>query len=67
MSSGAQTVLAVPDEEIVRTFQETGSNDCFAELFARYRKKVFSACRGFFSDSASAEDAGSAKSFMKER
>ena len=57
MSSGAQTVLAIPDEEIVRTFQETGSNDCFAELFVRYRKKVFSACRGFFADSAPAEDA----------
>jgi RNA polymerase sigma-70 factor (ECF subfamily) len=57
MSSGAQTVLAIPDEEIVRTFQETGSNDCFAELFARHRKKVFSACRGFFADSAAAEDA----------
>ena len=57
MSSGVQTVLAVPDEEIVRTFQETRSDDCFAELFARYRKKVFSACRGFFADSAAAEDA----------
>ena len=57
MSSGAQTVLAIPDEEIVRAFQETGSNDCFAELFVRYRKKVFSACRGFFADSAAAEDA----------
>jgi len=57
MSSGAQTVPASPDEEIVRTFQETGSNDCFAELFARYRKKVFSTCRGFFADSAAAEDA----------
>ncbi len=57
MSSGAQTVREVPDEEIVRTFQETGSNDCFAELFARHRKKVFSNCRGFFTDSAAAEDA----------
>jgi len=57
MSSSAQMVPVIPDEEIVRTFQETGSNDCFAELFARYRKKVFSACRGFFADSAAAEDA----------
>jgi RNA polymerase sigma-70 factor (ECF subfamily) len=57
MSSSAQTAPAIPDEEIVRSFQETGSNDCFAELFARHRKKVFSACRGFFADSAAAEDA----------
>jgi RNA polymerase sigma-70 factor (ECF subfamily) len=47
----------IPDEELVRTFQETGSNDCFAELFDRHRKRVFSACRGFFGDSAAAEDA----------
>jgi RNA polymerase sigma-70 factor (ECF subfamily) len=57
MSSRAQTAPAISDEEIVRSFQETGSNDCFAELFARHRKKVFSACRGFFADSAAAEDA----------
>jgi RNA polymerase sigma-70 factor (ECF subfamily) len=57
MSSRAQTAPAIPDEEIVRSFQETGSNDCFAELFVRHRKKVFSACRGFFADSAAAEDA----------
>jgi RNA polymerase sigma-70 factor (ECF subfamily) len=57
MSEGAQTALPIPDEEIVRTFQETGSNDSFAELFARHRKKVFSACRGFFADSEAAEDA----------
>jgi len=48
---------AIPDEEIVRRFQETGSSDCFAELFARHRKKVYLACRGFFADSAAAEDA----------
>jgi RNA polymerase sigma factor (sigma-70 family) len=57
MSSRAQTAPPIPDEEVVRTFQETGSNDCFAELFARHRKRVFSACRGFFADSAAAEDA----------
>lgn len=48
---------AIPDEEIVRRFQETGSSDCFAELFARHRKRVYLACRGFFADSATAEDA----------
>ena len=57
MSSRAQTTPAMPDEAIVCTFQETGRDDCFAELFARHRKRVFSACRGFFGDSAAAEDA----------
>jgi RNA polymerase sigma-70 factor (ECF subfamily) len=57
MSSSAQIATAVPDEEIVRTFQETASNDCFAELFSRYRRKVYLACRGFFADSGAAEDA----------
>ncbi len=57
MSSSAQLAPSIPDEEIVRRFQETGNNDCFAELFARHRKRVFLACRGFFTDSAAAEDA----------
>jgi RNA polymerase sigma-70 factor (ECF subfamily) len=57
MSSGAQTARGIPDEEIVRTFQETGSSDCFAELFARHGKKVFLSCQAFFADSAAAEDA----------
>jgi RNA polymerase sigma-70 factor (ECF subfamily) len=48
---------AIPDEELVRRFQETGSSDCFAELFARHRRRVFMACGGFFADSAAAEDA----------
>ena len=41
----------------MRAFRETGSEDCFAELFARHRRRVFSACRGFFADSSAAEDA----------
>lgn len=41
---------ALPDEEVVRTSQETGGEDCFAELFARHRQKVYSACRRFFAD-----------------
>jgi RNA polymerase sigma-70 factor, ECF subfamily len=57
MASGAQSVPSVPDEEIVRRFQETGDNDSFAELFARYRKRVFSACRAFFAEGGLAEDA----------
>ena len=47
----------ISDEEMVRRFQETGSSDCFAELFARHRRRVFSACRGFFADDAAAENA----------
>ncbi len=57
MASSAQLTPVIPDEELVRRFQETGSSDCFAELFARHRKRVFMACRGFFADSAAAEDA----------
>jgi RNA polymerase sigma-70 factor (ECF subfamily) len=53
----ARIVAVLPDEEVVRTFQETGGNDCFAELFARHRQRVYSACRRFFTDSATAEDA----------
>jgi RNA polymerase sigma-70 factor (ECF subfamily) len=57
MSSSAQIAAPIPDEEIVRHFQETGSSDCFAELFMRHRRRVFLACRRFFSDIAAAEDA----------
>jgi len=53
----ARIVAALPDEEVVRTFQETGGDDCFAELFARHRQRVYAACRRFFADSATAEDA----------
>jgi len=44
----------LPDGDIVRRFQETGDNACFAELFTRHRQKVFFACRGFFPDVAAA-------------
>jgi len=57
MPSGAQALSAIPDEEIVRRFQETGENECFSELFARHRKKIYFACRGFFTDGGAAEDA----------
>jgi RNA polymerase sigma-70 factor (ECF subfamily) len=50
-------VLALPDEELARRAGQAGDNACFAELFVRYRRKVFFACRGFFSDSQAAEDA----------
>jgi RNA polymerase sigma-70 factor (ECF subfamily) len=57
MASRAQTTPLLSDEEVVRRFRETGDNAWFAELFARYRKKVYYACRAFYSDSAAAEDA----------
>lgn len=47
----------VPDEVLAQNVWEAGDNDCFAELFARYRKKIFYACLGFFPDSQTAEDA----------
>jgi RNA polymerase sigma-70 factor (ECF subfamily) len=53
----ADTAHALPDEELAQRAGQAGDNECFAELFARYRKKVFCACRGFFSDGQAAEDA----------
>ena len=47
----------LPDEQLAQRAAQAGDNECFAELFARYRMKVFYACRGFFSDSQAAEDA----------
>ena len=57
MSVEAQARKQIPDEEIVRRFQASGDNGCFAELFTRYRKRIYLACRGFFSDGGAAEDA----------
>jgi RNA polymerase sigma-70 factor (ECF subfamily) len=48
---------ALPDEVLTHNVWEAGDNDSFAELFARHRKNVFYACRGFFSDWQAAEDA----------
>jgi RNA polymerase sigma-70 factor, ECF subfamily len=57
MSAGAQTRREIPDEELVCRFQTNGDAECFAELFARHRKRIYLACRGFFCDGSSAEDA----------
>lgn len=57
MSSRAQPAREVSDEELVSRFQGCGDPDCFAELFVRYRKRIYVACRGFFSDGGTAEDA----------
>ena len=49
--------IALPDEVLARNAWQAGDNGCFAELFTRHRKRVFYACRGFFSDGQAAEDA----------
>jgi RNA polymerase sigma-70 factor (ECF subfamily) len=53
----SRPLAALPDEELAHRAGQVGDNECFGELFARYRKKVFFACRGFFSDGQAAEDA----------
>jgi RNA polymerase sigma-70 factor (ECF subfamily) len=57
MTSRAQSPAALSDEEVVRRFQETRDGAWFGELFKRYRKKVYFACKRFFPDSGAAEDA----------
>jgi RNA polymerase sigma-70 factor, ECF subfamily len=57
MASRAQSPSLIPDEDVVRRFQETRDPAWFAEIFARYRKKVYFACRRFRSDGGAAEDA----------
>jgi RNA polymerase sigma-70 factor (ECF subfamily) len=57
MSSRAQPAKEETDEELVGRFQRGGDPECFAELFVRYRKRIYVACRGFFVDGSTAEDA----------
>lgn len=57
MTSRPQIPPVLADEEFARRFQETGDRECFAELFARHRKRVYFACRAFYSDGGAAEDA----------
>jgi len=57
MPKGAQTRKEVADEDFALRFKTSGDPQCFAELFVRHRKKVYFACRAFFSDSDAAEDA----------
>jgi RNA polymerase sigma factor (sigma-70 family) len=56
MPIGIQARREVPDEELVRRFQVNGDVECFNELFIRHRKRIYLACRGFFSDGSAAED-----------
>jgi RNA polymerase sigma factor (sigma-70 family) len=53
------TARAIPlsDEDLVQRFQESGENECFADLFMRYRKRVFLASRSFLGEWHAAEDA----------
>jgi hypothetical protein len=48
MSIEAQVRTEVGDELLVRRFAENDEVDCFAELFARHRTRIYSACRAFF-------------------
>jgi RNA polymerase sigma factor (sigma-70 family) len=64
MSVGVKKRKEETDEELVRLFQATGETECFAELFARHRKRIYCACRGFFSDGSAAEDA-SQETFLR--
>jgi RNA polymerase sigma factor (sigma-70 family) len=57
MTSRAQIPPVLADEEIVRRFRETGDREYFAELFTRHRRRVYFACRAFYSDGGAAEDA----------
>jgi RNA polymerase sigma-70 factor (ECF subfamily) len=57
MESGAQKAQVISDEQIVRQFVESRDAACFAELFARHRKRIYFACRAFFENGSAAEDA----------
>lgn len=57
MSSRAQPAKEESDEELVSRFQHGGDPECFAALFVRHRKRIYVACRCFFSDGGAAEDA----------
>jgi hypothetical protein len=53
----ASKAPALPDQELMECFQSAGGNECFSELFVRHPRKMFFACRGFFSDGAAAKGA----------
>jgi RNA polymerase sigma-70 factor, ECF subfamily len=57
MSMAAQAWTDAQDDELVRRFVETRDAGCFAELFARHRKRIYCSCRAFFEDASTAEDA----------
>jgi RNA polymerase sigma-70 factor (ECF subfamily) len=57
MSLGQQARTALTDEELASRYQATGDSEYFAQIFARHRMLVYSACRRFFGCSGLAEDA----------
>jgi RNA polymerase sigma-70 factor, ECF subfamily len=57
MSVGVQAQPDVPDEELARRFVEANDSACFAELFARHRRRIYFSCRAFFENGSAAEDA----------
>jgi RNA polymerase sigma-70 factor, ECF subfamily len=57
MALGARLREEIPDEELAARFAVTGDGECFEELFARHRKRIYFACRGFFGNGGMAEDA----------
>jgi len=60
MHGGAQRSEAVngpSDDELIGRYRATQDAGCFAELFARYRKKIYLSCRRFYREGSAAEDA----------
>ncbi len=60
MYGGAQTremANGPTDDELIGRYRATQDAGCFAELFARHRKKVYFACRRFYVEGGAAEDA----------
>jgi RNA polymerase sigma-70 factor, ECF subfamily len=59
MQVGAQRIEGdgPSDDELIGRYRATQDAGCFAELFARYRKRIYFACRRFYSEGGAAEDA----------
>ena len=57
MSIEAQSRKEMPDEVLIANFQKNGDPECYDELFTRYRRQVYFACKGFFGEASAAEDA----------
>ncbi|GAB3574240.1 RNA polymerase sigma factor [Spirosoma luteolum] len=46
----------LPDEQLVSLYQHTQAADCFATLYRRYVRKVYTKCFAFTQDAETAED-----------
>ena len=51
------TLREIPDDQLVREYVARGDQSAFVELYERYRRKVYAACRAFFHDVDAAEEA----------